>query len=61
MLFSIDWPNLIVWFIIFLEISGNMCIVIIFFSACDVINFEINLSFLIQPFSYMKKQVKTKT
>ena len=61
MLFSIDWPNLIVWFIIFLEISGNMCIVIICFSACDVINFEINLSFLIQPFSYMKKQVKTKT
>ena len=32
-----------------LEILGNMCIVIIYCPVCDVINFEINLSFLIRP------------
>ena len=37
-----------------------MCIVIICFLVSDVINFEINLSFLIKPFFYMTKKVKTK-
>ena len=32
-----------------------MCIAIGCFSSCDVINFEINLTFLIKPFSYMTK------
>ena len=38
----------------------NMCIAIICFPGCDVINFEINLSFLIKTFSYMTKKLRTK-
>ena len=33
-----------------------MCIAIICFLVCDVIKFEINLSLLIKPFSYMTKK-----
>ena len=33
-----------------------MCIAIVCFSGCDVINFEINLIFLIKPFFYMTKK-----
>ena len=33
-----------------------MHIVIICYPVCDVMNFEINLSFLIKPFSYMTKK-----
>ena len=36
-----------------LEISGNMCMVIIWFPVGGIIDFEINLSFLIWLFSYM--------
>ena len=43
-----------------LEIFGNMYIVIICLLVCDIINFEIKLSFLIKPFSYMTKKVRTK-
>ena len=32
-----------------------MCIDIGCFSSCDVINFELNLTFLIKPFSYLTK------
>ena len=39
-----------------LEILGKMCIVIVCFPDCDAINFEIILSFLIKPFSYMTKK-----
>ena len=35
-------------------------IVIIYFSVCEAINFEINLSFLIKLISYMNKKVGTK-
>ena len=42
-----------------LEIFGNMYIVIICFLVCDI-SFEIKLSFLIKPFSYMTKKVRTK-
>ena len=34
---------------------GNMCIVIIYFPDWDVINFEINLIFLIKTFFCMAK------
>ena len=44
----------------YLEILGNMCIVIVFQSGCDVKNFEINLIFLIKTFSLYDKKVKTK-
>ena len=40
--------------------SWAICILqLIFFPGCDVINFEINLSFLIKPFSYITKKVTT--
>ena len=38
------------------EIKGNMCIAIVCFLGCDIINFEINLIFLIKPFLYMTKR-----
>ena len=39
---------------------SSMSIVIVFFSGCDVTNFEISLNFLIKSFSYMTKKVRTK-
>ena len=30
MLYSINWPNLIAWFSLLLELLGNLCIVIAF-------------------------------
>ena len=50
MLYSINWPNLIVWLPLLLEILGNMCIAIVYYPGCDVMGFEINLIFLIEPF-----------
>ena len=43
MLYSITWPNFIVWLPLFLETLGNMCIAIVWFPGCDVISFVINL------------------
>ena len=40
---------------------GNVFIVIICFLGFDVINFEINLSFLNKWFSYIIKKIGTKT
>ena len=57
---SINLPNFIVWFLLLLDILENMCIVIISFSACDAINFEISLSFLIKLFFYMTKNLRQK-
>ena len=39
---------------------GNMCIATVCYSGCDVINFKINIIFLVKPFSYMTKQSKQK-
>ena len=55
MLYSINWPNC-VWLRLLLEILGNMCIAIACLPGCDVMNFEINLIFLIKPFLYMTKK-----
>ena len=55
-----NWPNLVVWLLLLLELFGNMCILIIRLPVCDVMNFEINLSFLTKPFSYKTKNVKAK-
>ena len=60
MVYSIIWPTIIVWSPLLLELLNNICIVIICFPVCDVINFEINFGFLIKPFSYMTKNVETK-
>ena len=56
MFYSSNWPNFIVWLPILLEILGNMRIVINCCPVFDVINFEINQSFLIKPFFYMTKK-----
>ena len=42
-LYSIDPSNSIAWLPLFLEILGNLCIVIISFPVYDVINFGISL------------------
>ena len=60
MLYAINWPNLIAWLPLLLEILVNMCIAIICQPSCDVINFEINLTFLIKPFSYMTRKSREK-
>ena len=60
MLHSINWPNLIAWLPLLLEILGNMCIAILSQPGCDVMDFEINLIFLIQPFSLHDQKVITK-
>ena len=46
--------------IYFLRNMGNMCITIVCFPVCDVINFEINLIFLIKLFFYMTKKLRQK-
>ena len=43
LLYSINWPNSIVWLSLLLEMLDNMCIAINSFPGCDVINSEINL------------------
>ena len=60
MLYSINWPNLIVWFPLLLEILAKMCNAIVCWPGCDVTNFEINLIFLIKPFLYMTRKSKQK-
>ena len=45
LLYSINWPNFIVWLHLLCEILGNMCIEIVCKPGCDVMNFEVvNLS-----------------
>ena len=53
-------PNFIVWLLFLLEMLGNMCILIICYLACDVINFETNLRFLINPIFLHNQKVRTK-
>ena len=59
---SINWPSFIAWLPLLLEILVNRCIAIVCWPGCDVIEFEIDLIFLIKPFSYMLslKNIKTK-
>ena len=47
MLYSMNWTNFIAWLLLLLEILGNICISIVCYSGCDVLDFEINLIFLI--------------
>ena len=60
MLYSINWPNFIVWLPLLFEILGNMCIATVYFPACDAITFEIYLIFLAKPFFLLDRKVKTK-
>ena len=59
-LYSINLPNFIVWLALLLKISGNMWNAIICCPVCKVTDFEMNLSFLIKPFSCMIKEVRRK-
>ena len=56
LLYSINWPNVMVWLPLHFVIFGNMCTVIICFPVCDVINFEIYLIFVIKPLSYSNRK-----
>ena len=56
MLYSINWPNLIAWLFLLLEILINMCIAIVCFPRFDVRNLEIELIFLIKSLFYMNKE-----
>ena len=58
MLDSTNVPNFIVGLPLLLEILDNTCVAIVCFLGCDVMNFEINLIFLMKPFSYMTKTLR---
>ena len=60
-LYSVNWSNFIVWLPFLLEISGNLCIVIVCYSVCDVLNFEINVNFLNKPASCKTKNLERKS
>ena len=56
----INCPNFIAWLPFLCEILGNTCIAIVYEPGPDVINFEINLIFLIKPIFLNDQKVKTK-
>ena len=49
------------WLLLLFEILGNMCIAIVYYPGCDVMDFEINVIFLIKPFFLHDQKVKIKT
>ena len=53
-LYAINWQNFFILLPLLRKILGTMCIAIVSLPVCDVTNFEI--SFLIEPFSYMTKK-----
>ena len=55
-----DWANSILCVPLVLKMLGNMLNVIICLRVCYIITFQINLSFLIKPFSYMIKRSEQK-
>ena len=59
-LYPIKWLTLIAWLPLFLEILGNICIIITCFSVCDIKKFEITFSFLTKPFSFDQNVRTTK-
>ena len=61
LLYSINWPNLIVWLPLLWEILGNICFAIVCKPGCDVMKFEVNHIFLIKPLFLHNKNVVTKT
>ena len=52
----INKSNFFVWLSLCLEKLGNVCIVIICCPFCEVINLEINVSFLTKPLFYITKK-----
>ena len=57
---SVNWLNFFVWLSLLLEISGNMCIWVVCYPVCDIMNFQNYLSFLVKPFPYITKNAFTK-
>ena len=60
MVYSIYWWKFMAWFLLLLEILGNMCIAIVCEPGCHVINFQINIILLIKSFLYITEKVNTK-
>ena len=61
LLYSINWPSFTVWLPLLPEILCNICTAIVVNQVdCDVINFEINLIFLIKSGFFYDQKVKTK-
>ena len=60
MLCSINWPNFFVWMPLFFEISDNMCVAIVCYPVCDIINFEIYLSVTSQKMKFYIKDFFSK-
>ena len=58
LLYSINWPNFIVWSSLLCEILGKICVSK---PGCDLTTFEVNLIFLIKPFFLHEQKVTTKT
>ena len=58
MLDSVNWSNIIAWLPLLLRILVNLCVVIVCFPGCDVINFEINLIPLIKLFWYIAEKLR---
>ena len=61
MLYSINCPNFIIWLPLLIEILTNMCIAIFYDPDCDVMDFEINIIFLIKLFFLHDQKFMTKT
>ena len=61
LLYSINWPYFIVWLPLLCEILDNMPIAIVCKPGCDVMNFEVDLIFLVKPFFLHDQKVVTKT
>ena len=61
MLYSINWPNFVVWLSLLFEVLGIMCILIVLFPGYDVINSEINVIFLIKGFCFIHDQTTKKS
>ena len=62
MLYSFNWPIIIAWLPLLLEILGNMCVAIVCYPSSDVMDFEIIiLIFLIELFLLHDQKFMTNT
>ena len=58
MLYSIDQPNFVLWLSLLREILDNKCIEIVFTQDYDVMDFEINLNFLVNYWERKRDSLK---
>ena len=61
LLYSINWSNSILYLFLLCEMLGNTCIAIVSKPYCDIMNFEVNLIFLMKPFFLHNEKVVRKT